>query len=275
MSTELTWTNSSLTALQDCGEKFRRRYVEREYRPPSTRLLRGTVIHTAVGAAMLRKLKGADLPSVEEVADTAASSFGKAWSEGVALQPDEAELGKDAVRDRVKDMVVNLSVLHRTQVAPTIAPVGVEHRITVKPQDMDITIQGTIDLAAQRPTGVAIHDTKSGEKSPAKDMADDSQQFSMYGLLWLYKTGQLPVDYEQNHLVQTPAKKDLKHVTLNTTRDLEDMRTLVERLNTGVAAVAKGTFVPASPSSWWCDPKWCEFHGDCVYQRRGGNRPSN
>lgn len=274
MGNTLKWTNSSLTTLQDCGERFRRKYVEREYRPSSTRQARGTVVHGAAAATMTRKLKGEPLPSIEEVQDTTATIFSKVWGEGITLQPDEADLGQELVRDRLKDTTVNLSVLHRTAVAPTITPVGVEHRITVTPKDMDIIIEGTIDLPAQRATGIAIHDLKSGEKSPAKDMADDSQQFTMYALLWLAKTGQMPVDFQQDHVVQTPKNKDLKHVTLNTTRDLDDLRALVRRLNTAVEATAKGIFVPASPTAWWCSSSWCEFHDSCVYVRRG-NRPSN
>lgn len=271
---DLKWTNSSLSTLEDCGEKFRRRYIEREYRAPYARMLRGGAVHSAISFSLLRKMEQHELPSVEEVRDVTATAFTKRWEEGVALMPDEREKGEHAVRDYTKDLSIDLAVLHRTAVAPSINPVGVERRITVKPRDMDITIEGTIDQIDGRPEGEMIRDPKSAEKSPAKDMAEDSQQLTMYGLLRLAETGIAPTAYRLDYLVRTPAKRELKHIVLDTTRDATDMNALVQRLNVGVDAVKKGVFMPANPTWWGCSQSWCEFFESCVYTRRG-NRPQS
>lgn len=269
------WTNSSLMTNQNCGERYRRIYEEREWRPSSARQARGRVVHHTVGRTLLRKMETHELPSLEEVRDIAADAFEREWADNeIALQPEERELGEPIVRAHSKDFSIALSGLHRTDVAPNINPIGVERRITVKPQDMDIEIEGTIDLVDGHVAGDIIRDTKTSEKSPAKSMAEDSQQLTMYGLLRRAETGRMPVAYGLDVLVRTPARGDLKYVSLVTMRDHVDLTALVSRLNASVDAVSKGVFVPASESWWGCSPAYCEFWDSCVYTRRGA-RPQS
>jgi hypothetical protein len=268
------WSNSALTTLQQCGEKFRRRYIEREYGPPSPRMLRGTVVHRTASRALLRKLTDRTLPTVEEAKDAAAGEFERAWTSGVVLSDEEQAQGAATVRGEAKDFAVDLSGFHVGTVAPVIEPVAIERKITVKPKDSDIEILGTVDLIDRRPDGEAIRDLKTSEKSPYATAAETSQQLSLYGLIRLAETGALPVRYTLDYLVRTPKKAEKKHVPLETTRDMADMRALVHRINTAVEAVKRGSFVPANPDSWWCSRAYCDYFTDCPYVRRGDSRPT-
>jgi len=273
MAELLSWNNSALRTLQECGEKFRRAYIEKDSRPSSPRQVRGTVVHRAVGRAMLRKLETQTLPTLEEARDTAATEFEAAWSEGVELSPDEQGEPVGAVRAHTKDFAVDLAGFHVERVAPGITPVGVERKIIVKPQGSDIEIHGTIDLVDRTSAGEIIRDTKSAEKSPSKSAAEDSQQLTYYTLLRSAETRQLPAGQVLDYLVRTPARAEKKHVALATTRTAEDLTALVNRLNVGVEAVKRGSFVPTNPESWWCSASWCQYFRDCVYVRRGDTRP--
>jgi RecB family exonuclease len=261
-------------ALQNCGEMFRRRYIEKEYSQPNARMIRGTVVHKVASRAYFRKLQAQGLPSIEETKDTAASEFDLAWRRGVVLSEEEAQQGITAVRDGSKDFAVDLSAFHIATVAPAVEPIGVERKITVKPKDSDLVIHGIIDLIDKTATGEQIRDLKTSEKSPFVDAAEKSQQLSMYGLIRLAEVGSIPERFTLDTLVRTPVKAEKKHVQQHTVRDGADMRALVNRINTAVEAVKKGLFVPADPSHWLCSKTYCNFWDSCPYTRRS-DRPKS
>ena len=296
----MDWTNSKLYVIQQCGERYRRREIEKDLRPRRTPLVRGTVVHETIRPMVRRRLEdgarqlgtsvehlGAQLtlsvadrhvllsgalPTVEEVRDTAATAFAKEWiPDGIDFDEDEQSEGAAKVGDRIKDTAIDLATLYRTHVAPTLAPKGVEYRVTVRPKDSDLVIKGTIDLLADE-GGDFITDVKSSEKSPDRHAAEDSQQLSLYSLIRYAQTKTIPAGLRLDYLVRTPAKHELKHVPLTTTRDREDMATIVERLNRATEAVQKGVFLGADPSAWWC--RSCEYRGDCPLVRRS-RRPEN
>jgi hypothetical protein len=268
----LKWSNSALACLERCGEQFRRRYIEKERVPPSPRMLRGTVVHRVASTSMLRKLEPKEIPTVEEAKDLAATHFEQEWAGGVSFDQEPTQESVATAKAGAKDFAVDLSGFFVEELAPAINPIAVERRITVKPKDSDLVIHGTIDLIAAGPDGEVIRDTKTSEKSPAKDVADKSQQLTMYAVIRMAETGQLPAGLTLDYLVRTPARLDRKHVPVHSTRDREDVGTMVHRINKAVEAVQKGVFMPTNPENWWCSRAWCEYHPSCVYVRRG-DRP--
>lgn len=277
MSTRpITWSNSSLSLLQNCGEAFRRRYLEREFTPMGPRALRGVVVHRVATKSYKQKLAVQTLPTIEEARDTAADEFERAWQGGVAISDEElVEAGSPAaVRGTSKDFAVDLSAFHTEHVAPAINPIGVERKITVKPRDAGITILGHIDLIDSAPDGEVIRDLKTSEKSPFAAAADTSQQLTMYAMIRMAEVGKLPAALVLDHLVRTPVRAEKKHVAQSTTRDRDDVVALVNRINRAVEAVGKGIFVPADPSSWLCSKAYCSYWTTCPYTRRS-DRPKN
>jgi hypothetical protein len=270
------WSNSKLNTLQDCGERFRRRYIEGERRGSSARLFRGTIVHRSARETFQRRLRGEPDATAERLADESATEFEKDWPR-VELAPDERIVSESTAKANAKDFAVDLSVFHGLSVAPKIVPVAVEHEIRVTPHDADIEIIGTIDLVARTPgtTEDVIRDLKTTEKGARWDAADRSQQLTMYALIRLCETGVLPSGYVLDWLVRTPARAVPVHKPQETTRDQEDIAVLVERINAGVAAVEAGRFVPAGAEAWFCDARYCEFYRDCRYVRRGDRRPTS
>ena len=270
----LRWSNSSLQCLQQCGERYRRRYIERDFVPRSPRQVRGTVVHKVASIAYLQKYALRTLPSVEQTRDTAADAFEAEWRSGVLLSAEEAEIGAARVEADSKDFAVDLAGFHVEAVAPAITPVGVERKIIVKPKDSDLEINGVIDLIDATPAGEVIRDLKTAEKSPVKSAAEDSMQLSFYAMIRQAEVGHLPKELALDYLVRTPSKHERKHVPLVTTRGPEDVASLVHRINVAVEAVKKGIFVPASPDAWYCSRAYCEYFESCPYVRRS-TRPQN
>lgn len=295
MSKQQSWNNSNLSLLQRCGEAYRRRVIEEDLDPPTPSLIRGSTVHQIAKVALRRKLGGktnAELPTVEEARDLAATDFERRWGEQeVRLVPGDEEDGATALAQAkadAKDFAVALSGYHVAELAPRLRPVAIERKIIVKPQDSDLQIHGTLDVITQPEEPVTldaaginavgrdtIRDLKTSAKSPSRDAADKSQQLSMYAMIRAAEVGALPEALALDYLVRTPKRGDLKAVELATTRDAADVQALVARLNTAVEAVKRGVFMPADPTSWWCSEKWCGFWSSCPYVRRGERRPTS
>jgi hypothetical protein len=226
--------------------------------------------------ALLSTVLRESLPSLEEVRDLTSDEFEARWSEGVTLgvdKDDDAladETNSGVIKAESKDYSLAVSAFHVTDVAPKVNPVGVERKITVRPKDSAIVLHGTMDLLDLDifTATEGVRDYKTTAASPPKAAAHNSQQLTMYGMLRMAETGQLPQRYSLDYLVRTPKRKELKHVLLSTDRTTEDVSSLIKRINIAVETVRKGAFVPADPGAPGSPCGWCQFRPTCVYVKR-------
>jgi len=166
------WSASALGTIQLCGEKFRRKHLEKEYRAGGPAAARGIAVNRVKNEAHKRQMvaKGivsqdwespvpriSELPgsprSVEEARDIAAKEFAAAIKRGVSFSKAQQAEGVKAVLAQEKDAAVNLGALYVRDVAPPIDPVGVERKIVVAPQDVDFEIVGYLDLVERLRAG--------------------------------------------------------------------------------------------------------------------------
>lgn len=161
----MRWSNSMLYTLQQCGERFRRRYIERDFRPTGIGAKRGLAIHAVAAASHMRQLKAKEaasgrlpaearnavLPTIEEAKDMAATVFEAEVAKGVSFSKAERDMGVDRVKAGEKDDTVLLSAHYVKRVAPEINPLGVERRIVIHPGgDLEgEEVQGIVDLVAE------------------------------------------------------------------------------------------------------------------------------
>ena len=266
---DFKWSNSSLSLLSSCAEAFRRRYINGERFPASPRMVRGRVVHTVAQTSYTRTLNAEALPSIEEAHDLAATHFAQAWSEGVQLEPEDRALGEAKAKDASLDFAVDMSGYHVQRVAPSVHPIAVEERMTVTLPDSDILVHGIVDLIELQDGADVVRDLKTSEKAPNANAAETSLQLTMYAALWKADVGHLPQRLVLDYITRTPAKKIKGYVPLVTTRDNEDLRVLGSRLQTAVALVQRGIFMPAPVDSWKCSERYCEYWSTCPYIRRG------
>jgi hypothetical protein len=161
-----------LTTLQTCGERFRRRYIDKDRRPSGVKAKRGQAVHKVANIAhdrqmsatieatggqislvgddpLRRKILAESLPAVEEAKDLAATHFAAAIADGVAYNDDEKKEGEAKVRGVELDKAVQMSSFYVERHAPTIDPVAVERDIIIKPTGVDFEIRGIVDLASR------------------------------------------------------------------------------------------------------------------------------
>lgn len=286
MSRFTRWSNSSLTTLQMCSHKFYLKHILKDYRQAGYQAKRGIAVHHVAkeahkrqmiesklwtpedGSSQITEAPGSER-SIEEARDIAATQFDKAVKQGVIMSAkDKAEYTEDQLKAQCKDAAVELSAMYVSEVAPTIKPLAVERKVEIRPKDMDITIMGYIDLV-EDDLGDVIRDLKTAEKAPFKDAAKFSQQLTMYNMIRAAETRKMPRASKLVHLVRTPVTHEKSVVVQETSRDIEDLKILRERLSTAVDAVDKGVFVPADPSAPGSPCNWCEFRdGTCKYVRK-------
>jgi PD-(D/E)XK nuclease superfamily len=281
-----TWSNSSLTTLQVCGHKWYLRYIKKDWRPVGYAAKRGSAVHHVAKETHKRQMvesklwdgpspEVTELPgspkSVQEARDLAATQFEKELTRGGAILTDkEKKDGQthDDVKASSKDAAVDLAALYVYEVAPPVKPKAVERKVEITPKNMDIKIQGYIDLV-EDDLGDVIRDLKTSEKAPWKDAAKVSQQLTMYNMIRYAETKEMPRESRLVHLVRTPKNHDTSVVVQSTTRDMGDIKSLVARIKVAVDAVDKGVFVPADPAAAGSPCGWCEFNdGTCPYYRK-------
>lgn len=290
----MRWSNSSLYTLQQCGERFRRKYIERDFRPSGIRAKRGIAVHKVAGESHMRQLRrkgdagptasreiiNEALPSVEEARSIAADSFRRAVEEGVAWSDDEKKVGIQEITGETLDETVAVAGMYVTKRAPEVNPVAVERRIIIKPSDMDVEIVGIIDLADEEELTFGdpfkddqppetrkvetVWDLKTSNKTPNRNAAAFNQQLTLYSLIRTADKGGKPPDFvglATMVVLKGGMKKDIQRAR----RSREDLSAVAERLSVGIESVKRGVFVPANPDAWWCSARYYEYHADCPF----------
>ncbi len=241
-----------------CGEAFRRRYIENEIIPPGVAALVGTATDKAVTRNLQNKLDTKSLLSLEEVSDTARDGLNQAWEQGVKLDPEEMVAGIKKVKGDATDKAVRLSCLHAKVKAPSINPTRLQRKWLLEMPGYPMDLVGAIDIQEAN----TIRDTKTTGKTPSDDIADKSLQLTAYSLAVTKIDGIAPEKVMLDYLIdnKTPVAK-----TFESVRGPEDYQKFLNRVEAIIIAIEKGIFLPVSPDHWICNSKWCGYASSCKF----------
>lgn len=256
---------SQLSTYLMCGERYRQRYVEGKRRPPSTAMLRGSGQHAGQEVDLGTKLATGELPPVDHSTDAAAENVkARIAEEGVLFSEDEQLEAPSRVKGRTIDQAVSAAETYHTVVAPAVAPLHLEKRLTIEVPGMRREVVLYPDVIEQN---YAIRDTKTKLKSPGKDDAVRSEQLALYSLGVRLEFGvQSPVQ-QLDHVVLL--KRANKVVPQPVRNDATDEARIANKMIQATAAIDAGVFPPAPDGAWWCTRKWCDYYTECPYVRGG------
>lgn len=251
---------SQIKTYLNCGEQYRRRYIEKHIIPPGVAATRGTSVHKGAELNFRQKIKTRkDLP-VKEIVDYAATVFDEQIKrEGVFLSPDEEAVGQAKVVGEAKDTTVRLTELLAKEVAPAYQPLLVEEKQRIVLPKAPRDILGVLDLVDENRV---IVDFKSRKKTGRQDDWDADIALTIYSMSLHARDGKPPAGIVVEELVDT---KVPKRVTWRTTRTRPDYEAVVARINTVVGGVEAGVFLPANTGWWGCSPKYCGYWNSCIY----------
>lgn len=253
---------SGLMMLAKCGEQFRRRYIEGEIIPPGVAMIVGTATHRSIRANLQAKIESGRLLGVEATKDIARDALRDEWDKGVWLQDEERTRPK-ATQGEAIDKAVRLSGTHAQRLAPALKPTHVERKWTVELPGYPMDLVGEIDIQEAH---LSVRDTKTSAKSPSADAADRSEQLTMYALAVKTIDHEAPEYVALDYLVDLKSGTKIK--TVMSSRAVEDFEPLLRRVENAARVIESGSFVPARPDDWWCNPKWCGFYSSCPFVRR-------
>lgn len=252
---------TQLNLLARCGEAYRRRYIEGEVIPPRLAMAKGRAYHAGVEMNMRQKARtGVDLPP-DEIVDRAVAQLEQEIDDGVELDATERSIGKPKVVSKAVADTVEFAKAHAQMQAPEYMPLSadsVEKRIELPTGDRHIV--GVVDLIDS--TGTVI-DFKSTGRAMSADTVANSVQLGIYAAWQTATTGIEVVPVRLDVLVA--GSKGVRRQVLKSQRNLHDLVALNNRVESALGLIRAGVFLPASPDSWQCSPRWCGFWDTCPY----------
>lgn len=246
---------SSIRLFMQCSEKWRRRYLEREYEPANGKMLIGSAAGAAESHSFQAQIDtGAGLP-LDDVLDLYADE----WTERTGRE--EIVWGDDKPDDLRSSGQAALTAYHST-VAPQVRPVSVERQFTLDFEGVDWSFTGFLDLEEE---DLSVGDLKfRGARMSPQDAAADSQA-SAY-LLARRSEGQPASEFRFHTAVRV--KKPYAEI-VPTTRTDQQLDWFTQRVYNVAAEMAWRTeydcWDGAPPGAWWCSQRSCGFWGSCVY----------
>jgi len=249
---------SGMTLLRKCPLKWKRRYIDGEYEPPSGKMICGS----AAGAAeatnyQLKIVSGVDL-SRDDVLDAYADE----WNERV--RRDEIAWGDDKPDDIRTTGQAALELYHDT-IAPTVRPVSVEREFVLRFSEAEWTFKGFLDL--EEDDG-AVGDLKMKGKALSQAEADSDPQPSSYLLARRaeHHDGYGPAPAGFRFHVMTRTRRPAANV-VTTERTDEQLDAFLHRIYAAAAEIhwrAEFEVWDGAPrDAWWCSQRSCGFWSSC------------
>jgi PD-(D/E)XK nuclease superfamily len=244
---------SSLKLFMACPEKFRRRYIEREYEPPSGKMILGS----AAGAAEAQHYSTVIETGEGFTTDQVVDEFSDEWDDRIARE--DIQWGADNPGE-LKDSGVAALERYHQDVAPEIVPVSVEREFRIGWDGVDWDLIGFMDLEE---AGGAVSDLKMrGRKLSREDAAVDPQPTTY---LYARRAEGNPASRFDFHTM-VRAKKPYAEVvpTVRTDRQLDLFADRVFQIANEMAWRAEtDNWAGAVPGSWQCSQRFCGYWNSC------------
>ncbi len=207
---------SSINTYLRCPEKWRRRYIDREYEPSSAAMILGSAVGAAEGHAYQVQIDGEDRPTTEDVLDLYAAEFDE------RADREEIDWGDDKPGE-IKDTGTLAVKAYEATVVPMIKPVSVEREFRLEFDGVNWGVKGFLDLEDENDE---VDDLKVRKAKLGKPDADADIQPTMY-LLARRAEGSPARGFNFHTMVKT---KTPYAEVVPTTRTDRQLDTLVDRI---------------------------------------------
>ncbi len=250
---------SSISLLQRCPEKWRRRYIDREYESVSGKMILGSAVGASEGQHYSQVIETGEGYTVEQVQD----EFAAEWDERIGR--DDVDWGTDTPGD-LKDSGIAAIDSYHTLVAPLIVPASVEREFTLTWPGVNWGLTGFLDLEEADGT---VADLKVRGKKLMQTDADSDLQPASY-LYARRAEGNPAPRFDFHTMVRT--KKPYAEV-VSTQRTGVQLDAFADRVFAAAAEIhwraSNEVWTGAAPGGWWCSQRMCGYFDSC---RFGGRR---
>lgn len=251
---------SSIRTLRQCPERWRRRYVEREYEPASGPM----VIGKAVGAAEAQSdhdwMESDEPMSTADVLDAFADEWEVAAAEDVDWREEQPAALKDSGAEALR-------AYHDSLIPETPKPIAVERRaeLDVEGEGVEVGFVAYLDLEV---TGGVVIDRKVTQQRWSQAKADDDLQATGYLAARRAEAeslgGEPATGFAFDAMVRTRKPYAERIPTERTDEQLDAFLGMV----TGAAEELRwrtesGNWSYAPDGAWWCGEKFCGYWSSC------------
>lgn len=250
---------SSMNLLAKCPERWRRRYVEREYEPASGKMILGSSVGAAESQHYATVVETGEGLSLEAVQD----EFSSEWDDRTGRE--DVDWGDDNPGE-LKDSGIAVIDSYHSLIAPLIVPVSVEREFTLTWPGVEWGLTGFLDLEEDDGT---VADLKvRGQKLRQPDADSDLQPAS-----YLYARraeGNPAPRFDFHTMVRTKRPYAEVVTTGRTDRQLDAFADRVFLAASEIEWRAENeAWSGAAPGAWWCSERFCGYFSSC---RFGGLR---
>lgn len=254
---------SGLDRLQGCGEAFYRIYIVGEKQDANVSMMVGTAVDKATARNLENKIITGKLLTTDQVESIARDSFEIEWKlRDRVLSQEERLAGEAKTKGDGIDKSVRLARLHHQVIAPTINPTHIQRKWAISIPGFQFDLVGEIDV---QEGAEAIRDTKAKGKSPNENEVHYSDQLTGYHLAVFVLDGFMVKKVMLDCVIdnKVPVAK-----VYTSTRDADDHRVFLNRVERAADIIEKGAYTPAQPTDWRCSKKWCGFFDTCKFAKR-------
>jgi hypothetical protein len=246
---------SSINLLRKCPEKWRRRYLENEYEPPSGPMIVGSAAGAAENRSLQQKITSGEDLAVADVLDAYADE----WHE----RADSSDVAwGDAKPEKLRDAGQAALTVYHEQIAPEVRPTSVERKFTLRFDGLDWTFTGYLDL--EEADG-SVGDLKVKGRRLSQGEANVDPQVSAY--LLARRAEANPAGEFRFHTMIRTAKPSAEIV--HTTRTDGQLDAFLHRIFAAAQEIhwraSNDLWDAAPPGSWWCQANSCGHWRSCPF----------
>lgn len=249
---------SSMTLLRKCPLKWKRRYLDGEYEPPSGPMILGSAVGAAEATNYQLKIDTGEDLSHDDVLD----AFADEWNERVRRDP--VQWGSDKPDD-IRSSGQRALIAYHSEVAPTVRPVSVERQFTLRFDGADWCFRGFLDLEEDDGT---VSDLKVKGKRLSRADADRDPQPAAYLLAKRVEHqsghGAPPAGFRFHTMVRT--RTPVVEV-IPTDRSDAQLDAFLHRIYATAAEIAWraefDVWDGAPRDAWWCGERTCGYWSRC------------
>lgn len=242
-------SNSAMQTFARCQEKWRRRYIAREYEPPSPNMLAGGAFHHAEQVADVALMDEQRL-ATPDVVDLFVTEYDRKID-----SEDEIRWGKEQPGE-LKDSATRAVGAYHDQ-RPEPKPIAVERKVSLSVGDVDFVAY--LDLE----TVEGIVDRKLMGRAPTRGDLDRDPQATAY-LAARKLEGNPAAHFQREAAVRTKTPKVSVEQTTRTDSELDFWAREVVATSEDIDdALRRGRFRYAPPGSWFCQSATCGHFWDC------------
>jgi hypothetical protein len=253
-----SWLNTFLA----CPEQARTIRNKTAIDTQGSKMVRGTVVHAAIEAALSARMAGDEL-----TAEDLLEVFHMEWDNHV----DSIQKWNDSPTATLEVAVRMVNVWHQ-EVFPYLNPVGVERSfefVLFEDEARRITLTGTRDLDEADLTW----DWKTGRHAPPWEVRRNDLQSMIYTLARAHECGDLESPQPFRFCYLANAEVEI----IDVTRTPQDWAALVPLCNSIADTIeAKLPSWPLRYDGWKCSDDWCPNWANCRGKYLGvGSKPAN